>query len=101
METLVFLLDHASGADALEVVDYAQRTPLQCAMESLNMSAVRVLLEAGANGDALEDPIDGPSFLAALHRDELERQRPLPRDRRWRFPPHPVEPDVPKRPKQP
>ena len=72
VESLVLLLEHASGRDALEVVDYVQRTPLQCAMESLNMSAVRVLLEAGANGDALENPIDGPSFLAALHRDELE-----------------------------
>ena len=73
VEGLVLLLEHAAGREALEVRDYLRRTPLQCAMESLNMTAVRILLEAGADGGNLEDPIDGPALLAALQRDELER----------------------------
>ena len=86
LEDLTFLLEHADGRNALEVKDFLRRTPLQCAVESQNIAAVRILLEAGADGNNLYDPIDGPALLAAMLQDELERQAP-PTPVGWRFPP--------------
>ncbi len=77
---LELLLTAPMAKEGLEVFDYIDRTPLACAVDSGNIECVRLLLEAGADINALihitqHDRIGDPPIRRAVWDGKVEMTR--------------------------
>lgn len=77
---LALLLKAPLAKEGLEVFDYIDRTPLACAVDSGSVDCVRLLLEAGADINALvqvihDDRIGDPPIRRATRDGKVEMTR--------------------------
>lgn len=77
---LAVLLQAPQAKEGLEVFDYIDRTPLACAVDSGSIECVRLLLEAGADINALvhilqHDRIGDPPIRRAAGKGKVEMTR--------------------------
>ena len=77
---LALLLKAPLAKEGLEVFDYIDRTPLACAVDSGSVDCVRLLLEAGADINALvqithDDRIGDPPIRRATRNGKVEMTR--------------------------